>query len=132
MEVEVEVLTTRPATLKPYAKSKLTQKGVLKRRVLQSWRRVMTSAKPFWTYNTNKTLHKLSVRKKELIEARKKAGKGGLSDTEKQGFEQRRTYENQSYTQSQNKLFEGELDYKRKQYELYWRWVENMGKDVCR
>lgn len=75
-------------------------------------------------------LAQIEREEKELIEARKKAGKGGLSDTEKQGFEQRRTYENQSYTQSQNKLFEGELDYKRKQYELYWRWVENMGKDV--
>lgn len=76
-------------------------------------------------------LAQIEREEKELIEARKKAGKGGLSDTEKQGFEQRRTYENQSYTQSQNKLFEGELDYKRKQYELYWRWVENMGKDVA-
>ena len=76
-------------------------------------------------------LAQIEREEKELIEARKKAGKGGLSDTEKQGFEQRRAYENQSYQQSTNKLFEGELDYKKKQYELYWRWVENMGKDVA-
>ena len=76
-------------------------------------------------------LAQIDREEKELIEARKKAGKGGLTTTEQQGFEQRRTYENKSYQQSQNKLFEGELDYKRKQYELYWRWVENMGKDVA-
>lgn len=76
-------------------------------------------------------LAQIDREEKELIEARKKAGKGGLTTTEQQGFEQRRTYENKSYQQSQNKLFEGELDYKRKQYELYWRWVENMGKGVA-
>lgn len=76
-------------------------------------------------------LEQIDKEEKELIEARKKAGKGGLSADEQSGFAQRRQYENQSYEQAQNKLFEGELDYKRKQYELYWRWVENMGKDVA-
>lgn len=76
-------------------------------------------------------LAQIEREEKELIEARKKAGKGGLSQEEKDGFAQRRAYENQSYQQSTNKLFEGELDYKKKQYELYWRWVENMGKDVA-
>ena len=76
-------------------------------------------------------LAQIDKEEKELIEARKKAGKGGLSADEQNGFAQRRQYENQSYDQAQNKLFEGELDYKRKQYELYWRWVENMGKDVA-
>lgn len=76
-------------------------------------------------------LDRIDKEEKELIKARKAAGKGGLSQEEKDGFAQRRAYENQSYQQSTNKLFEGELDYKRKQYELYWRWVENMGKDVA-
>jgi len=76
-------------------------------------------------------LAQIDKEEKELIEARKKAGKGGLSADEQSGFAQRRQYENQSYDQAKNKLFEGELDYKRKQYELYWRWVENMGKDVA-
>lgn len=76
-------------------------------------------------------LAQIAREEKELTEARKKAGKGGLTTTEQQNFEQRRTYENQGYQQSTNKLFEGELDYKKKQYELYWRWVENMGKDVA-
>lgn len=75
-------------------------------------------------------LDRIDKEEKELIKARKSAGKGGLSQEEKDGFAQRRAYENQSYQQSTNKLFEGELDYKKKQYELYWRWVENMGKDV--
>lgn len=76
-------------------------------------------------------LDRIDKEEKELIKARKSAGKGGLSQEEKDGFAQRRAYENQSYQQSTNKLFEGELDYKKKQYELYWRWVENMGKDVA-
>lgn len=76
-------------------------------------------------------LARIDKEEKELIKARKDAGKGGLSKEEIAGFAQRRAYENQSYQQSTNKLFEGELDYKKKQYELYWRWVENMGKDVA-
>lgn len=76
-------------------------------------------------------LDRIDKEEKELIKARKDAGKGGLTQEEIAGFAQRRTYENQSYQQSTNKLFEGELDYKKKQYELYWRWVENMGKDVA-
>lgn len=76
-------------------------------------------------------LDRIDKEEKELIKARKAAGKGGLSQEEKDGFAQRRAYENQSYQQSTNKLFEGELDYKKKRYELYWRWVENMGKDVA-
>ena len=76
-------------------------------------------------------LDRIDKEEKELIKARKAAGKGCLSQEEKDGFAQRRAYENQSYQQSTNKLFEGELDYKKKQYELYWRWVENMGKDVA-
>lgn len=76
-------------------------------------------------------LDRIDKEEKELIKARKEAGKGGLSQEEIVNFAQRRTYENQSYQQSTNKLFEGELDYKKKQYELYWRWVENMGKDVA-
>ena len=35
------------------------------------------------------------------------------------------------YNKAQNKLFDGELDYKKKQYELYFRWVRNMGEDVA-
>lgn len=76
-------------------------------------------------------LDRIDKEEKELIKARKEAGKGGLSQEEIANFAQRRAYENQSYQQSTNKLFEGELDYKKKQYELYWRWVENMGKDVA-
>ena len=68
---------------------------------------------------------------KELAEARKKAGKKGLTSDEKANFQERRNLENTSYAQSQNKLFEGELDYKKKQYQLYFRWVQNMGKEVA-
>lgn len=76
-------------------------------------------------------LDRIDKEERELIAARKKANKGGLTQEEQNGFNQRRDYENQSYQQSTNKLFEGELEYKKKQYELYWRWVENMGKDVA-
>ena len=80
--------------------------------------------------------HKYALRQidkegKELAEARKKAGKKGLTSDEKANFQERRNLENTSYAQSQNKLFEGELDYKKKQYQLYFRWVQNMGKEVA-
>lgn len=77
------------------------------------------------------SLQQIDKEEKELAEARKKAGKGGLTVSEKANFQERRNLENTSYTQSQNKLFEGELDYKKKQYQLYFRWVQNMGKEVA-
>ena len=77
------------------------------------------------------SLQQIDKEEKELADARKKAGKGGLTSDEKAKFQERRNLENTSYTQSQNKLFEGELDYKKKQYQLYFRWVQNMGKEVA-
>lgn len=77
------------------------------------------------------SLQQIDKEEKELADARKKAGKGGLTSDEKANFQERRNIENTSYTQSQNKLFEGELDYKKKQYQLYFRWVQNMGKEVA-
>lgn len=77
------------------------------------------------------SLQQIDKEEKELAEARKKAGKGGHTVSEKANFQERRNLENTSYTQSQNKLFEGELDYKKKQYQLYFRWVQNMGKEVA-
>ena len=77
------------------------------------------------------SLQQIDKEEKELAEARKKAGKKGLTSGEKANFQERRNLENTSYAQSQNKLFEGELDYKKKQYQLYFRWVQNMGKEVA-
>lgn len=77
------------------------------------------------------SLQQIDKEEKELAEARKKAGKKGLTADEKANFQERRNLENTSYAQSQNKLFEGELDYKKKQYQLYFRWVQNMGKEVA-
>lgn len=77
------------------------------------------------------SLQQIDKEEKELADARQKAGKGGLTSDEKANFQERRDIENTSYTKSQNKLFEGELDDKKKQYQLYFRWVQNMGKDVA-
>lgn len=68
---------------------------------------------------------------RELEKARKEAGKAGLSSEEKQGFNDRRTNENTSNNKAQNKLFDGEIEYKKSQYELYFRWVKNMGADAA-
>lgn len=68
---------------------------------------------------------------KELEKARKEAGKSGLTDAEKQTFIDRREIEDKSYEKAQNKLFDGEIEYKKSQYTLYFRWVKNMGKDVA-
>lgn len=68
---------------------------------------------------------------RELEKARKAAGKGGLTATEQEGFDERRSIENTSYQREQNKLFDGEIAYKKQQYELYFRWVRNLGEDVA-
>ena len=76
-------------------------------------------------------LIRIDQEEKDLAEARKDAGKRGLSQTEKEGFSERRNLENQSFEKGKNKLFDDEIDYRKKQYALYYRWVENMGKDVA-
>lgn len=78
-----------------------------------------------------KNLEQIDKEERDLEEARKKAGKGSLSQSEKNGFNERRKLENQSFTKSQASLFDGEVEYKKKQYELYFRWVKNMGQEVA-
>jgi tape measure domain-containing protein len=73
----------------------------------------------------------ISEEEKELLKAREEAGKKGLSDDEKKIFNERRIAENQSYDNAQNKLLDGEIEYKKSQYELYFRWVENMGQEAA-
>lgn len=73
----------------------------------------------------------INKEEKELEKARKEAGKGGLSTKEKGEFDARRNNEDTSYSKAQNKLFDGEIEYKKSQYELYFRWVKNMGEDVA-
>ena len=87
--------------------------------------------KAFLDLQHKKALADIDKEEKELEKARKEAGKGGLSTKEKQTFTDRRSVEDQSYHKAQNKLFDGEIEYKKSQYELYFRWVKNMGKDVA-
>lgn len=76
-------------------------------------------------------LDRIDREERELENARKAAGKGGLTATEQEGFDERRSIENTSYQREQNKLFDGEIAYKKQQYELYFRWVRNLGEDVA-
>lgn len=76
-------------------------------------------------------LDRIDREERELEKARKAAGKGGLAATEQEGFDERRSIENTSYQREQNKLFDGEIAYKKQQYELYFRWVRNLGEDVA-
>lgn len=76
-------------------------------------------------------LDRIDREERELEKARKAAGKGGLTATEQEGFDERRNIENTSYQREQNKLFDGEIAYKKQQYELYFRWVRNLGEDVA-
>lgn len=76
-------------------------------------------------------LDRINKEERELEKARKAAGKGGLTATEKDGFDERRNIENTNYQREQNKLFDGEIAYKKQQYELYFRWVRNLGEDVA-
>lgn len=76
-------------------------------------------------------LDRIDREERELEKARKAAGKGGLTATDQEGFDERRSIENTSYQREQNKLFDGEIAYKKQQYELYFRWVRNLGEDVA-
>lgn len=78
-----------------------------------------------------RNLDAIDREEQELIKARKKAGKGGLSQVEKDGFAERRNLENQDYTLEGNKLFDAEIQYRKKEYAAYWQWVRNVGKDVA-
>ena len=55
----------------------------------------------------------------------------GLTSAERQLFQERRDLAKQQYTTESNKLFDGEIEYKRKQYEAYFQWVKNVGADVA-
>lgn len=77
-------------------------------------------------------LDRINKEEKELENAYKRAGKkGGLSATERAGFEERRKLENQAYDIESSKLFDGEIEYKKKQYQAYFNWVKNVGQDVA-
>lgn len=78
-----------------------------------------------------KNLAQIDKEEKELAEARRKAGKGGLFASEKTGFEERRNLENQSYEKANTDLFDEEISYRKEQYQLYFRWVEALGVDVA-
>lgn len=76
-------------------------------------------------------LDRINKEEKELIEAHKKAGKGGLSEVEKAGFSERRSLEDESYNKASTDLFDEEIRYRKEQYQLYFRWVNAMGSDVA-
>lgn len=78
-----------------------------------------------------RNLDAIDKEERELIKARKKAGKGGITTKEKAGFTERRNLENKEYTQDGNKLFDAEIQYRKKEYAAYWQWVRNVGKDVA-
>lgn len=69
--------------------------------------------------------------RKDLEKAKKKSGKGGLSKEENQMFHDRTDAENTSYTKEQNKLVDSEIEYRKQQYQLYWKWVDRVGKDAA-
>lgn len=76
-------------------------------------------------------LDRIDKEEKELVEAHKKAGKGGLSEAEKAGFSERRNLEHESYNKASTDLFDEEIRYRKEQYQLYFRWVNAMGSDVA-
>ena len=78
-----------------------------------------------------RNLDAIDKEEKELAKARKKAGKGGLSTTEKQDFNERRKLETKSYDTASTKLFDSEIEYRKKQYDAYWQWVRNVGVDTA-
>lgn len=55
----------------------------------------------------------------------------GLTEAERELFQERRKLANQSYDNESIKLFDGEIEYKKRQYEAYFNWVRNVGNDVA-
>lgn len=78
-------------------------------------------------------LDRIAKEEKDLEKARKKASpkSGGLTDEEKRNFEERRKLANQAYDSESIKLFDGEIEYKKRRYESYFSWVRNVGADVA-
>lgn len=76
-------------------------------------------------------LDAIDKEEKELEKARKKAGKGSLTNEEKQNFNERRKLETKSYDTQSTKLFDAEIEYRKKQYDSYWQWVRNVGVDTA-
>ena len=77
------------------------------------------------------TMAQIEKEQHDLEKARKQAGKGELTTKEKSYFGDQRVNEEKNYNKQVQKLFDGEIDYKKSQYELYWKWVKNMGADVA-
>lgn len=76
-------------------------------------------------------LDRINKEEKELENAYKRAGKkGGLSANERAAFQERRNLEKQSYDTESTKLFDGEIEYKKRQYQAYFNWVKNVGQDL--
>ena len=74
-----------------------------------------------------RTLNNIDKERKEYEKAAKAAGK--KADTS--SFDERVTAENQRYAKESNNLVDSEISYKKSQYELYWKWVDKLGKDVA-
>ena len=76
-------------------------------------------------------LDEIDKEERELAEARKKAGKDGLTADQSASFNERRKLADEAYERESSRLFDGEIEYKKRQYEAYFKWVENVGKDVA-
>lgn len=78
-----------------------------------------------------KELDEINKEERELAEARKKAGRGTLTAEQTASFAERRKLADEAYYRESSRLFDGEIDYKKRQYQAYFKWVENVGKDVA-
>lgn len=74
-------------------------------------------------------LDAIDKEERELEKAYEKTGrKGGLTNDERVAFQQRRNMEQQVYDTESSKLFDGEIEYKKQQYQAYFNWVRNVGQ----
>lgn len=87
--------------------------------------------KALLAFQHQQNIDRINKEERELAETQKKAGKGGLTQSQREGFEERRNIENQSFNRETTALFNEEISYRKEQYELYYRWVEAMGVDVA-
>lgn len=77
------------------------------------------------------TLADIQKEENDLAKARKQSKQGGLTDKDKGYFNTQRVNEETNYNKQVQKLFDGDIEYKKTQYDLYFKWVKNMGADVA-
>ncbi len=82
-------------------------------------------------FQHKQTIAAINKEQQELEKAYKESGQK-MPESEKADFDERRLNAEKSLSIRVNNLFDSELDYKKKQYALYFKWVESVGEATAK